>query len=47
MTGGPGGGPPKPKKKAGKFREFQDRYVDDPNYIARGNESAADSLETP
>jgi len=47
MTGGPGGGPPKPKKKAGKFREFQDRYVDDPSFIARGNESAADSLETP
>jgi len=47
MTGGPGAAPPKPKKKGSKFREFQDRYVDDPNYIVRGNESGADSLETP
>ena len=33
MTGGPGAQPPKPKKKGAKFREFQDRYVDDPNYV--------------
>jgi hypothetical protein len=28
--------PKQPKKGKQKFREFQDRYVDDPAYISRG-----------
>ena len=42
-----GQAPPKqPKKKPAKFREFQDRYVDDPGYIARGNDPDNESINS-
>ena len=37
---------PKKQTKA-KFREFQDRFQDDPGYIARGNDQENSSMGSP
>lgn len=47
--GAPGGAAGAKKggaKKPGKFREFQDRFQDDPAYLARGVDDEAQSMGT-